>query len=234
MARQEDNMNKVAKLIWIMALFSPATWVFAGDYQGLLVEANKHLETFKSHEQAQAITNIAGAAKAVVIIPDQVAASLIVGYKRGTGAMFRRHGTQWSDPVFMTFVEYSIGTQLGGSSNAVIVLILTNKVVDGIVEGVNHIGTGGGFALGSLGLGSTGGGSLGGGLEMLSVSTRAGLQVGGAVGNTKIYPADEFNAAAYGDDFDIEKILSTPGGKLAAANMLRESLESATRNSYEK
>lgn len=227
-------MRKLIKWFWILVLFFSVTWAYAGDFQGLLAAANKHLEKFTSHSQAQAITNIAGAAKAVVIIPDEVAASLIVGYKRGTGAMFRRHGEQWSDPVFMTFAEYSIGTQIGGSSNDVIVLILTNKVVDGIVEGVNHLGTGGGFALGALGLGSTGGGSLGGGLEMLSVSTRSGLQVGGAVANTKIFPADEFNRAAYGDDYDIEKILSIPGGKLAAGNKLREMLRSATQNSFQE
>jgi lipid-binding SYLF domain-containing protein len=33
----------------------------------------------------------------VIIIPDEIAASFIVGYKRGTGAMFRRHGSDWSD-----------------------------------------------------------------------------------------------------------------------------------------
>ena len=227
-------MSKFKNLIWVIILFFPLTEAYAGDYQGLLSAANKHFEKFNAHDQSQAITNIAGAAKAVVIIPDEIAGSLIVGYKRGTGVMFRRHGNQWSDPVFMTFEEYSVGAQLGGSSNDVIVLILTNKVVDGIVEGVNHLGTGGGFALGTLGLGSTGGGSLGGGLEMLSVSTKSGLQIGGEVENTKIAPADAFNRAAYGEGFDIVKTLSVPGGNLAAANKLRAALGSATTSSFDE
>ena len=50
------------------------------DFKGLLVEAASHLEGFGSHSQAEVITNLAGAAKAVVIIPDEIAAS-IVGHK---------------------------------------------------------------------------------------------------------------------------------------------------------
>ena len=46
--------------------------------------------------------------------------------------------------------------------------------------------------------------------------------------------ADEFNRAAYGDGYDIEKILSIPGGKLAAGNKLREMLRSATQNSFQE
>jgi lipid-binding SYLF domain-containing protein len=94
------------------------------------------------------------------------------------------------------------------------------------------MGGGGGFALGTLGLGSEGGGSFGGGLEMFSVSTKSGLQVGGSVANTRVHPADEFNKAAYGENFDIKKILSQPGGKLEAAEKLREGLIAATKKSF--
>ncbi len=85
------------------------------DFEGLLSEATSHLEGFSSHAQAEAIINLTGAAKSVIIIPDEIAASLIVGYKRGTGAMFRRHGNDWSDPVFLTFSKYSVGFQAGGT-----------------------------------------------------------------------------------------------------------------------
>ena len=203
------------------------------DYKGLLTEATKHLEGFKSHSQAEAITNLVGAAKSVVIIPDELAGALIVGYKRGTGAMFRRHGKEWSDPVFMSFTKYSVGLQAGGSHNEVIVLILTTRVANGLIDGVSNVGGAGGFALGSLGIGSSGGGSFGGGLEMFSISTQEGLELGGGIENTHVSPAEDFNKAAYGETYDMGDILSKPGGNLEAANELREALIKATSNSFE-
>jgi len=203
------------------------------DFKALLAESTRHLEGFRAHSQSEAIMNLAGAAKAVVIIPEEHAASLIVGYKRGTGAMFRRHGSEWSDPVFLTFAEYSVGIQAGGTHNEVIVLVLTKKVADGLVDGVSSVGGSGGFALGSLGMGSTGGGSFGGGLEMFSISSRSGLQLGGSIEDTHVSPTEDFNRAAWGEDYDMKDILSQPGGKLESAQELREALVKATRKSFE-
>jgi lipid-binding SYLF domain-containing protein len=117
--------------------------------------------------------------------------------------VFRRHGEDWSDPVFMTFVDYSVGFQIGGAESA----------------------------LGKLGVGTQGGGSFGGGLEMISVSTKKGLQIGGNVADTR-HPADKFNKAAYGENFDIKQILAKPGGKLEAAKTLREALVAGTKKSF--
>ncbi len=202
------------------------------DFIGLLAEAASHLEGFSSHSQAEAIINLAGAAKAVVIIPDEIAASFIVGYKRGTGAIFRRHGGDWSDPVFLTFAKYGVGVQVGASNNEVIVLVLTDGVADGLIDGISNLGGSGGFALGSLGIGSSGGGSFGGGLEMFSVSTRAGLQLGGSIENTHVSPAEDFNKAAWGEGYDMKSILSQPGGELESASKLREALVRATEKSF--
>jgi lipid-binding SYLF domain-containing protein len=202
------------------------------DYDALLKEAAAHLKGFSAHAQSEAVINLAGASKSVIIIPDEYAASLIVGYKRGTGAMFRRHGDEWSDPVFMTFSHYSVGLQAGGAHNEVMVMILTHKVADGLIDGVSNIGGSGGFALGDLGMGSTAGGSLGGGLEMFSISTQKGLMLGGSIDNTHVKAADDFNRAAWGDDYDMKEILSKPGGKLESATELREALAKATKTSY--
>ncbi len=132
----------------------------------------------------------------------------------------------------MTFVDYNVGFQIGGTTSSVIVCILTNEFADGLVEGVSKVSGGCGFALGSLGLGSQGGGGLDGGLELISVSTQKGLQFGGNVANTQIHPADELNKEAYGEDYDIKAILSRPGGQLKAAETLRESLIAATKASF--
>jgi lipid-binding SYLF domain-containing protein len=82
-------------------------------------------------------------------------------------------------------------------------------------------------------MGSSGGGSVGGGLEMFSVSTRAGLQLGGSIENTHVTPAEEFNRAAWGKDYDMKSILSQAGGELESAQELREALVKATKASFD-
>ena len=228
-------MGNMLRAAWILVCLLCVMAVYAddeADYKSLLAEAANHFNKFNKHNQAEAIKNLAGAARAVVVIPNEVAGALIVGYKRGTGAVFFRHGEDWSDPIFLTFVDYTVGFQIGGSESEVIVCILTDKLADGLVDGVSRMGGGGGFALGALGLGSEGGGSLGGGLEMISISTKKGLQIGGNVANTRVHPANEFNKAAYGADYDMKKILSKPGGQLEASNTLREGLVAATKASF--
>ena len=64
-------------------------------------------------------------------------------------------------------------------------------------------------------------------------STRAGLQLGGSVENTHVSPAEKFNRAAWGEDYDLKSILSRPGGELESAQELREALVKATRTSFE-
>jgi lipid-binding SYLF domain-containing protein len=68
---------------------------------------------------------------------------------------------------------------------------------------------------------------------MFSVSTRAGLQLGGSIENTHVSPAEEFNIAAWGEGYDMEAILSQPGGKLESASELREALIKATEKSFD-
>jgi len=68
---------------------------------------------------------------------------------------------------------------------------------------------------------------------MFSVSTRAGLELGGSIENTHGAPAEDFNRAAWGVDYDMQSILSQPGGKLESAKPLREALVKATKESFE-
>jgi len=52
------------------------------------------------------------------------------------------------------------------------------------------------------------------------------------VANTRVHPADEFNRAAYGENFDIKQFLAKCGGKLEASKTLRETLVAATKASF--
>jgi hypothetical protein len=95
----------------------------------------------------------------------------------------------------MKFSKLSVGIQAGGTNNEVIVMVLTDSVADGVIDGVSDLG--------------------------------------GSIENTHVSPTEDFNRAAWGEDYDMKDILSQPGGKLESAQELREALVKATKTSFE-
>lgn len=111
---------------------------------------------------------------------------------------FFSHSQEWSDPVFLSLTEYSIGTQIGIKESALIMLIMTDKAVDGLVKGLQKVGGTGGFALGEWGVGASAGGGIHGGWEVLMVTTSKGAFLGGGFADMKMSEIKGLNQAAYG------------------------------------
>jgi lipid-binding SYLF domain-containing protein len=219
----------------IFAMTMPETLRAEEDLQTvieLMKKNSAHLKDFFSHKQAEAISNIMGVARAVYFAPEVTAGGFLVGLERGKGMILRRHGQEWSDPVFMSLSEYSIGTQIGIKESAMIMLIMTDKAVDDLVEGLRKAGGTGGFALAKWGIGASGGGGIHGGLEVLTVTTAKGAYLGGGLADTKMSDLKKLNQAAYGAGYDMDAILSKPGGKLQEAAQLRAHLKEAVIKSW--
>ncbi len=176
--------------------------------------------------------NILGGAKAVILAPDVKSGAFIVGVESGTGVLLVRHGKTWSDPVFVRLTEESAGFQAGIKESKVLMLILTRKAVKDVVDGVSRVGGTGGFALGSLGVGATGAGGISGGVQILTVATSEGLAAGSGIANMDVSPVDNLNTKAYGSGFNINDVLSKPGGQLQTAGSLRDALAKATDSAW--
>jgi len=50
--------------------------------------------------------------------------------------VLRRHGQEWSDPVFLSLSEYSAGRQIGVKESALIMIMMTDVAVDDLVKGL--------------------------------------------------------------------------------------------------
>ena len=136
----------------------------------------------------------------------------------------RRHGKDWSDPVFIKISEYSLGYQGGAKESHMIILLMTDEAVDQFVKGKMDIGGTGGFAVGTMGLGASGAGGIKGGLELLIFSTNEGVFLGGGMSTMSPKPATVINFDVYGKDFDVNTVLAGNGGKYAPAAKVRDIL----------
>ncbi len=219
----------------ILAVTMPAATRAEENLQTVIEMMKKnaaHMKSFFSHRQAEAIRNIIGAARAVYFAPEVTEGGFLVGLAKGKGMVLRRHGQEWSDPVFLSLSEYSIGTQIGVKESALIMLMMTDEAVDDLVKGLQKMAGTGGFALGGWGVGASGGGGLHGGLEVLTVTTSKGAFLGGGLADMKMSEMKKLNQAAYGTGYNMNTILSKPGGKFKQANELRSHLKEAVIKSW--
>ena len=177
-----------------------------------------------SHPQSEGIRNIVGGASGIFIAPNLGGGSLIVGVDSGTGFLLRRHGRQWSDPVFYSLTQTSAGFQAGVKNSHVIVLLMTDTAVKEFTSGSMKIGGSGGITVGTYGISVSGAGALDSGLELLIISSSQGVSLGGGIATIDPNPAKELNEQAYGPNPDPKFILSTVGGKYLPAVGLRNDL----------
>lgn len=198
-----------------------------------MVKKNQaHLKSFFSHSQSEAMRNLLGAARAIFVAPEVTSGGFLIGMQKGEGMLLRRHGKEWSDPVFMSLSEWNVGLQAGIMESSIIMLIMTDRATDDLISGVAKLSGTGGFALGAWGLGATGSGGIEGGLEVILVSTSKGAYLGTVMGDQDINVLQSLNEQAYGKGYDIATILSQSGGSLAVADGLRNDLKDAVIQSW--
>ncbi len=193
----------------------------------------EHGESFLAHSQTKAIRNMLGGVRGVFLAPDLRDEAAILGIERGTGFLLRRHGKEWSDPVFVLFSETSLGYQAGVKESHMLILLMTDEAVNNFVQGKTELGGTGGFAIGTYGLGVSGTGGLKGGLEMIMLSTNEGAFAGGGWAEAKSSLATQLNDGIYGANADVSQILATPGGKYAPAIKIRRVLSQMVAEAWE-
>jgi lipid-binding SYLF domain-containing protein len=220
-------------LIALLLTFAVIGTARSDDTPALLTEkAQQELHGYFQDTQWAGVKNVLGGSKAVILAPDVTSGAFIIGVEMGTGVLLVRHGEAWSDPVFVKLAQESAGFQAGIKESKVMMLVLTRNAIKDVVDGVSRVGGTGGFALGPLGVGGSGSGGISGGVQILTVATSEGLAAGTGISNMNINPAEELNTKAYGSGFNMNDVLSKPGGQLKAAGPLRELLAQATNSAW--
>jgi lipid-binding SYLF domain-containing protein len=193
----------------------------------------EHAESFLAHSQTKAVRNMLGGVRGVFLAPDVVDEAALVGIERGTGFLLRRHGKEWSDPVFVRFSETSLGYQAGVKESRMLVLLMTDTAVDDFVKGKVELGGTGGFAIGDYGLGVSGTGGIKGGLEMIMLSTNKGAFAGGGWAEATSALDSKLNDEIYGKNANVSQILAGTGGKYAPAVKVRQLLSQMVVQAWE-
>lgn len=147
-------------------------------------------------------------AKGVLIVPQMIKGAFMIGGEGGSGTLLvRGKNGAWSYPAFYTLGAVSFGLQIGGSASEVMLLLMTDKGVDTIVEGARiKLGADLGVAAGPVGGGAEAGVTLGS-ADVLVYSRSKGAYIGISLEGSVIEPRKSLNKEYYGAEIGSKPIV---------------------------
>ena len=151
-------------------------------------------------------------AACVIVIPDMKKAAFIVGGETGSGAMSCRHGSGWSEPIFMELTKASVGFQAGVEVSEVIIVVMTEKGLNSLLSTSFKIGGDASIAAGPVGAGAKSTVTA----DLISFSRAKGVYGGVNLDGTVVHANTSWNDAYYGrsnllpPDILIRKTVQSP------------------------
>ncbi len=170
-------------------------------------------------------------ARAIVVVPDTIKASFLIGGRRGLGLMSVKtaDGT-WSNPVFVKLAGASFGLQVGVQSADVILVFRSDRGLESIVNGKFTLGADASVAAGPVGRSASAATDGEFKAEIWSWSRARGLFAGVALDGAVLSIDNGANSSAYGDNVTPRMVFEGRATQPASASLVsfRDSLEEAS------
>jgi len=149
-------------------------------------------------------------AHCIVIVPELKTAAFIVGAKYGKGVLSCRNkvGPGWSAPGTVRIEGGSVGFQIGGSSTDLVMLVMSARGADKLLESKFTLGAEGSVAAGPVGRTATAQTDAQMHADILSWSRSQGLFAGVALEGATLRQDLDDNATIYGKRLHNREIVS--------------------------
>jgi len=149
-------------------------------------------------------------AHCIVIVPDLKTAAFVFGAKYGKGYLScrNRRGPGWSAPATVRIEGGSVGFQIGGSSTDLIMLVMSERGADKLLESKFTLGAEGSVAAGPVGRTATAQTDVQMHADILSWSRSQGLFAGIALEGATLRQDLDDNATLYGKKLENRDIVT--------------------------
>ena len=185
--------------------------VFAGDKEkdeDTLREANLVLQGFLNSKDISPAS--LSKANCVLILPNVKKFGFGIGGSGGRGPLLCRSGQnfdgKWSTPAMYSVGGMSVGFQIGGSSTDFVLLLMTPKVVNQILNGKTKMGT---DATAAAGPGATAASASD--TDILTYGRAKGVFAGVSLGGATVEPDNDANHRLYGKTLTATNIVRETG-----------------------
>lgn len=165
-------------------------------------------ESMFSDPNYPVLLDLVNKSKAVLIVPNFFKAGFFIGGQGGAAALLSRDDSgAWGSPAFYQMGGPSFGLQFGAQSSEIIIVIMTNKGLNAVMNRRVTLGTDAGAALGQVGTGVKASTGVDLKADMYAFARSAGLFFGVSLDGTVVWPRRDFNNSFYGTDTTPEAIL---------------------------
>jgi SH3 domain-containing YSC84-like protein 1 len=203
--------------LFLAALVAPAWGDDKSKDEETLKNANKVLTDMLSGTNVP--SDVLAQADCIIVLPGVKKVGFGIGGSGGRGPMSCRGGKgfggKWSAPAMYTIGGASVGLQIGGSSTDYVLLVMSQKGVDAVLQGKTKLGNEATAAAGPSG--ATHAGTVGG-ADIYTYAKASGLFAGTSLGGATLSPDKDANKRLYGKELTAKEILlenaatATPAG----------------------
>lgn len=165
-------------------------------------------------------------ARGVLVFPLIIKGAFFVGGSGGTGVLLARDaGGEWKGPAFYTIGSASIGIAFGGEAAETVIVVNSQKALDGLYANKFRLGADGSIAAGPIGQG----GAVAFTTDMMSFSRSKGAFAGVSFDGSVLDVRESLNNAYYKGNVTPLDILVRGTAVSAEGARLRAAVAAAAR-----
>jgi len=207
-ARFGTCIRKKSMCIWLVSMFviALALPVWAGSKEKdeeTLKNATNVLQKMLADQNIP--SDVIAKADCVMVLPNVKKFGFGVGGSGGRGPMVCRINStgRWSAPAMYTVGGVSAGLQVGGSSSDYVLLIMSEKGVNAVLNGKTELGRDATAAAGPSGASA----AAVSGNDILTYKQAKGLFAGVSMGGASLEPDNDANQRLYGRSITAQEIV---------------------------
>jgi SH3 domain-containing YSC84-like protein 1 len=209
-------------LVSVAILLLCRTAYAQGPEQTLVDRSTLAIEDMMTQHVSEDPRIMLGRARAVMICPRVFKAGFIIGGAGGSCVLLARAGNgTWSYPAFYGMGSGSVGFQIGIQDSELVMLIMTDRGLDAVMDSQFKLGADVSVAVASLGGGVGGSTTAAVGADIVAFAMNRGLFGGVALDGSIMSLHSDWNRAYYGQPYSAREIVLQMAGSNPGADPLR-------------
>jgi SH3 domain-containing YSC84-like protein 1 len=195
------------------------------EQQSLIDRATLTVQDMMTQNVSQDPKSLLRKAKAVMVCPRIFKAGFFFGGEGGNCVLLARSGNgTWSYPAFYNIGSGSFGFQFGIEDNQLLMLIMTAKGLNAVLDSQIKLGANAGIAIATIGAGIQGSTTTAVGADIVAFAASRGLFGGVALEGSLMSSDSHANQSYYGQPLATRQLVMQMQGSNSGADPLRDLL----------
>ncbi len=200
----------------------------ASEQQQLVDKAKLTVESLKTQSDLEQFRKLLAVSKGVMVFPQVLKAGFFVGGAGGSGVLMARGvDGSWSSPAFYTMGQASFGLQIGAEAKELVLVIMTQKGLEAIINNQVKLGGDLSAAVGPMGTNVGASSTTNMDVDVFSFAKNSGLFIGASVEGSILDARDDWQKAYYGQAVTSGDVVLRRTVNAVGAADLKDALTSA-------